>query len=171
MLMVLRWEMRLFTMNMVEESKMKELNVLYQEITDYVLAISDFDWEQIVIRFTKDETHGGIMIYYKMKGHYRLDDELIEENCIDESKYDTTLFDLAGSIIKVKRVTEKNELPEWNSMIFIIKKDKKYEVSYSFEEWDETSIRDEIVWRYKFLNILPIEKHMKYIEGVEQTLL
>lgn len=150
---------------------MKELNALYQEIMDRVLVISDFDWEQIVIRFTKDEMHGGIMVYYKIKGQYRLDDELIEENCIDENKFDTTLFKLADSIKKVKRETQKNELPEWNNMIFIIKKEKKYEVSYSFVNWDETSIMDEIVWMYKYLNIMPIEKHMKYIEGVEQTLL
>ncbi len=150
---------------------MEELNFLYQEIADYVLAISDFSWEQIVIRFTKDETHSGIIIYYKIKEDYRLDDELIEENYIDESKFDTTLSDLARSVKKVKRATEKNGFPEWNCMIFIIKKNKTFEVSYSFEEWDDTSIRDEIAWRYKYLNIMPIEKHMKYIEGVEQTLL
>lgn len=44
-------------------------------------------------------------------------------------------------------------------------------MNYSLEEWDDTSIRDEIAWRYKYLGIVPIEKHMKYIEGVEQTLL
>ena len=150
---------------------MEELNALYQEITDQVLAISDFDWEQIVVRFTKDEMHSGIMVYYKINGQYRTDDELINVNCLDESDFDTTLFNLADSIKKVKRVTQQKVLPEWNNMIFIIKKEKNYEVRYSFVNWDETSIMDEIVWMYKYLNSMPIEKHMKYIEGVEQTLL
>ncbi len=150
---------------------MDELNELYLIITNYVLEISDFDWEQIVIRFTKDEMHSGITLYYKINGQYKSDDELIEENCIDEDKFDTSLFGLADSIKQVKRITQKNELPEWNNMIFIIKNDKSYETRYSFENWDEASIMDEIVWMYKYLNIIPIEKHMKYIEGVEQILL
>ena len=104
---------------------MEELNSLYQEMMDQVLGISGFDWEQIVVRFTKDEMHSGIMVYYKIKGQYRTDDELINENCLDESDFDTTLFNLADSIKKVKRVTQQKELQEWNNMIFIIKKEFK----------------------------------------------
>lgn len=150
---------------------MEELNVLYKEIADRVLAISDFDWEQIVIRFTKDETHSGIGIYYKINDKYVFVNDLVNESRINESEYDIVLFGLADTIIKVKRVTVSNELSEWNSMIFSMKRDSKCEVIYSFEEWGKNKFFDEVVWRYKYLNIMPSEAFMKYIEEVEQTLL
>ncbi len=168
---VLIWEQKFLRMNIKEENKVKELNSLYQEIKNTVLSISGFEWDKIVIKFTKDETHSGIGIFYKINDRYVFANDLVKENQIDESEYDTVLFSLADTIIKVKRVSESNELPEWNSMIFSIKRDSECEANYSFEEWGKNMFFDEVVWRYKYLNIMPSATFMKYIDGVEQTLL
>ncbi len=150
---------------------MKDLNELYQNIVDIVGTISDFEWEQAVIWSAMDETHSSIGVFYKMNGKFELISKLVNEGLVDKNTYNMALFDLLDAIMELKGLTREHGISEWNSMYLSIKSDKKYEVNYSFEEWDETSMRDEIVWRYKYLNIIPKEANMKYIEGVEQTLL
>ena len=147
------------------------MHVIYQNIVESVITISNIEWEQVVIWSAMDETHSSIGVFYKLKGRFEWAEDLVEMGLLDEDSYNLVAFDLLDDIIELKEITQEKGMNEWNSMYFSIKNDKKFDVNYSFEEWDETSMRDEIVWRYKYLNIIPNEANMKYIEGVEQTLL
>lgn len=158
-------------MNIKEEIKMKELDGLYQEIKNIIMPISNFEWRQIVIHASKDELHSSIGIYYKVDEKYVFIQDMVEEGLIDRNDYTLMMFNLLRVIVKLKSVFESNNFDEWNSMIFVVRENEKCEVYYSFEEWDDTSMRDEVVWKYKYLGIMPDEEDVKYIEGVEQTLL
>ncbi len=59
----------------------------------------------------------------------------------------------------------------WKTMVLILKKDEESTIRYTYEDLIDDMFAEEIIWRYKYLNIIPNEANMKYIEGVEQTLL
>ncbi len=151
---------------------MNEIDVIYQEIKNIVIPISSFEWSKIIIHVINDELHSSIGIYYSTEDNeYVFVQELVEKGTVDRNTYTVMMFKLLNIVIKLKKVFADNKLDEWNSMIFSMEKDEDYVVNYSWEEWDDTSMRDEVVWKYKYLGIMPNEGDMKYIEGVEQTLL
>lgn len=150
---------------------MEELNLLYQEVANIILPISNFDWEKVLIRFTKDEKNSGVGIFYKLEGEYVFVNDLVEKGVINESEYDFVLFNLASVVSKLRSVLLSKRQELWKSMIFSMKKNEKYEVNYTYDELDDDMFRDDIVWRYKYLGMLPNDANMKYIEGIEQNLI
>ncbi len=150
---------------------MKEIDVMFQEINNIIVPISNFEWSQIVIHVIRDEMHSSIGIYYKFDDYYVFIQDLVENGTIDRGTYTMTMFNLLNVVIKLKKLFVDNSLDEWNSMIFSMKRNEDYLVYYSLEELDDSSMCDEVIWKYKYLGIMPNEGEMKYIEGVEQTLL
>lgn len=150
---------------------MEELKVLYQEVANIILPISNFDWEKVVIRFTKDEKNSAVGIFFKIEGKYVFIKELEREGLVDTSSYYLALISLASVVNKIQKVFKDNEQTVWKSMIYLMEKDGECKVNYTYEELDEDMFRDDIVWRYKYLGMVPNESNMHYISGVEQNLI
>ncbi len=148
---------------------MDEINAVYEEIRNLIISNSDFDWEQFVVHAIRDEFHSEYEVHYKMGGKFFMHTELVDNGTTpDKTAMLFELFDIAN---KLKRLAKNGVIDMWNEMIFSYKKSGEQKVMFSLKTFDDLSISDTIVYRYKYLGIMPIEKHMKYIEGVEQELL
>lgn len=150
---------------------MEELKDLYQEVANIILPISNIDWEKIIVRCTKDENNSAVGIFYRVNGEYVFINDFVKEGLINENEYDFALFSLACVVSKIRNIFVNNEQGLWKSMIYLMEKDGECKVNYTYEELDEDMFRDDIVWRYKYLGMVPNEANMHYISGVEQNLI
>ena len=150
---------------------MEELIKYYKELEKIILSISQNDWEQIVVRIVKDELRNSISIFYKQDEGYVYVTDFIEAGIIDNNEYMFAMLNMTNIASKIKRIFADNKQDLWKTMIFVKNKGEESSISYTYEELDEDLFAEELTWRYKYLNIIPNEANMKYIEGVEQTLL
>ncbi len=148
---------------------MDELNAIYEEIKKLIIDNSDFDWEQFVVHAERDELHSGYEVHYKINGKFYMHTELVRNGTTsDKDAMIKELFNIAN---KLKGLAKNGVIDKWNEMIFSYKRSGEQKVLLNQKTFDDLSISDTIVYRYKYLGIMPIEKHMRFIEGVEQELL
>ncbi len=153
---------------------MDELNAIYEEIKKLIIDNSDFDWEQVVMHSVQGEVHSGFDVDYKINGEYAQLPMLERNGVVSFDKKMAINLGLFNSVAKLYKLGKSGAIDKWSDILFCLKKSGEYKVIYYFNEEDITLMRDEqdrAVYRYKYLGIMPIEKHMKYIEGVEQELL
>lgn len=150
---------------------MEELKIYYKELEKIILSISKNDWEQIVVRFVSDEIRNGLNIFYKQDYKYVTINEYIDKGIIDKSAYMLAVLNMSGIASKIRKLDAEKKQGLWKTMVLILKKDEESTIRYTYEDLIDDMFAEEIIWRYKYLNIVPNEANMKYIEGVEQKLL
>ncbi len=153
---------------------MDELNAIYEEINKLIIDNSDFEWEQVVIHSVQGEAHSTFDVDYKIKGEYISLTTLEETSVVSSDKEMAIDLGLFDSIVKLYKLGKSGAIDKWSDIVFCLKSSGEYKVIYYFNEEDITRMRDEqdrAVYRYKYLGVMPDEKNMKYIEGVEQELL
>ncbi len=153
---------------------MDELNAIYEEIKKLIIDNSDFDWEQFAMHSVQDEAHSSFDMDYKTNEEWVDLSALRTNGAVSDDKELAIELGLFNCVKKLLNLAKNGTTPKWNNVVFSLKKSGEYKAVYYALETDITRMRDEqdrVVYRYKYLNIMPTEANMKFIEGVEQELL
>ncbi|MBD5134782.1 MAG: DUF600 family protein [Lachnospiraceae bacterium] len=138
----------------------------YGKMGEVVNSLPKVGWKQIVIRFRKDERHNSIGIYFQKDRTFKLVSDLIEEEIMERYQYNNILSELDDIADEIQDELRKNGQKIWKSLIVSLWDDGKYEVEYSYDELDD-DYRENAIWRYKRLGIIPDEQTMKYIQNMK----
>lgn len=152
----------------MEENRMLEkLNECYSKIGEIINFLPQGSWKQIVVRICKDERHNSFGIYYQEDGVFKLADEFVEAGKIDKYQYNNVLFELDDIADEIQDELRKHNQEVWKCLIFTLWNDGKFNVECSYDELDD-DFRENAIWRYKRLGMLPDEETMKYIQDLDQ---
>ena len=138
----------------------------YGKMGEVVNSLPKVGWKQIVVRFRKDERHNSIGIYFQKDGTFKLVSDLIEEEIMERYQYFNIIDELDDIADEIQDELRKNGQKIWKSLIVTLWDDGKYEVEYSYDELDD-DFRENAIWRYKRLGIIPDEQTMKYIQNMK----
>ncbi len=139
----------------------------YEMIKNEVKGLLNGEWEEIVIRICKDDFHSSVGVYCKIDKVF-----ISLMNYVDMGQFSKEqLLELVWALSDVAEEMQEDLTQQkkdvWKCLVFSLTKDDKYDVEYSYDEFDEDVPKQEAIWRYKRLGIIPDETIVGNINDIK----
>lgn len=142
----------------MEENKVYKNDVEYYEmIINEVKVLFDGKWEEIVIRICKDEFHSSVGVYCKINNVFKSLMEYVDMGKFSKAQLVKLVWALGDIAEEMQEELIQQKKDVWKCLVFSLTKDDKYDVEYSYDEFDEDVPKQEAIWRYNRLGIIPDE--------------
>ncbi|MCM3702387.1 immunity protein YezG family protein [Paenibacillus macerans] len=149
----------------------EKLNALYKEIAETVDNMIPVEWNKFYFYAQVSESGGGTYFFYSpisdpVKFEYSLKIPINYE--INEKEFDAGKGKLLSLAEEMKSIFAEYEQDLWYSFTLSLERTGKLKVHFDYTNWFDTNYtfnNQMIIWKYKYLNEVPIiDKHKEIIK-------